>query len=71
MFRDQSGRVGCLELHCPHRGTSLEFVLIAEKGIRCCYHGWLMDVNGRILDTPGARRQHTERPAVAWGLPDA
>jgi hypothetical protein len=29
VFRDQSGAVGLLELHCPHRGTSLEFGLIA------------------------------------------
>ena len=34
VFRDQSGAVGLLELHCPHRGTSLEFGLISEKGIR-------------------------------------
>ncbi|MGH8055994.1 MAG: Rieske 2Fe-2S domain-containing protein, partial [Candidatus Entotheonellia bacterium] len=53
VFRDKSGQVGCLELHCPHRGTSLEFGLIAEKGIRCCYHAWQIDVDGRILDTPG------------------
>jgi Rieske [2Fe-2S] domain len=45
VFRDKSGQVGCLELHCPHRGTSLEFGLISEKGIRCCYHGSLMDVD--------------------------
>ena len=30
VFRDQRGRVGLLELHCPHRGTSLEFGLIGE-----------------------------------------
>jgi len=53
VFRDQSGRVGCLELHCPHRGTSLEFGLISERGIRCCYHGWLFDVDGTIRETPG------------------
>ncbi len=41
-FRDKSGAVGLLELHCPHRGTSLEFGLVSEKGIRCCYHGWLL-----------------------------
>jgi nitrite reductase/ring-hydroxylating ferredoxin subunit len=52
-FRDRSGAVGLLELHCPHRGTSLEFGLISEKGIRCCYHGWLFDVDGTILETPG------------------
>jgi phenylpropionate dioxygenase-like ring-hydroxylating dioxygenase large terminal subunit len=53
LFRNQSGRVGVLELHCPHRGTSLEFGLVSERGIRCCYHGWLFDVDGRILETPG------------------
>jgi hypothetical protein len=41
-FRDRRGAVGLLELHCPHRGTSLEFGLISERGIRCCYHGWLL-----------------------------
>src|SRR6266851_1580584 len=38
-FRDKSGAIGLLELHCPHRGSSLEFGLISEKGIRCRYHG--------------------------------
>src|SRR5580704_15513391 len=27
-FRDKSGAIGLLELHCPHRGTSLEFGLV-------------------------------------------
>jgi phenylpropionate dioxygenase-like ring-hydroxylating dioxygenase large terminal subunit len=51
-FRDLSGDVGLLDRHCPHRGTSLEFGLISEHGIRCCYHGWLFDVDGTILDVP-------------------
>jgi phenylpropionate dioxygenase-like ring-hydroxylating dioxygenase large terminal subunit len=53
VFHDKSGQMRCLELHCPDRGTSLEFGLIAEKGIRCCYHTWLIGVDGRILNTPG------------------
>jgi nitrite reductase/ring-hydroxylating ferredoxin subunit len=53
VFRDLSGAAGLLELHCPHRGTSLEFGLIDAKGIRCCYHGWLFAVDGAILETPG------------------
>ena len=52
LFRDGRGQLGLLELHCSHRGTSLEFGLIEERGIRCCYHGWLFDVQGGILDTP-------------------
>jgi phenylpropionate dioxygenase-like ring-hydroxylating dioxygenase large terminal subunit len=67
VFRDKSGQVGCLELHCPHRGTSLEFGLIAEKGIRCCYHGWLMDVDGRILDTPGEPADSTLKDRLCHG----
>ena len=53
VFRDFSGRIGAVEAHCPHRGTSLEYGLVSERGIRCCYHGWLMDVDGTILETPG------------------
>jgi len=52
-FRDGRGEVGLLERHCCHRGTSLEFGLVGARGIRCCYHGWLFDVDGRILETPG------------------
>lgn len=52
-FRDKSGRVGLLHRHCSHRGTSLEFGIPSQKGIRCCYHGWLYDIDGTVLETPG------------------
>jgi phenylpropionate dioxygenase-like ring-hydroxylating dioxygenase large terminal subunit len=45
--------VGVLHLHCAHRGTSLEYGIPVERGIRCCYHGWVYDVDGRCLETPG------------------
>ncbi|MFT4563223.1 MAG: phenylpropionate dioxygenase-like ring-hydroxylating dioxygenase large terminal subunit [Gammaproteobacteria bacterium] len=51
-FRDRSGRVGVLDRHCCHRGTSLEYGIIQQHGIRCCYHGWQFDVDGSILETP-------------------
>ena len=53
VFRDGGGRLGLLHRHCIHRGTSLEFGIVADQGIRCCYHGWQFDVDGTILDTPG------------------
>jgi nitrite reductase/ring-hydroxylating ferredoxin subunit len=53
LFRDGRGEIGLLELHCAHRGTSLEFGMVERCGIRCCYHGWLYDVDGKILETPG------------------
>jgi 5,5'-dehydrodivanillate O-demethylase oxygenase subunit len=53
LFRDENGKVGLLALHCSHRGTSLEFGHIEDGGLRCCYHGWLFDVEGRVLEMPG------------------
>jgi nitrite reductase/ring-hydroxylating ferredoxin subunit len=56
VFRDRAGRNGVLHLHCAHRGTSLEYGIPLERGIRCCYHGWVYDVDGRCLETPGEPR---------------
>jgi nitrite reductase/ring-hydroxylating ferredoxin subunit len=67
VFRDQSGAVGLLHLHCPHRGTSLEYGLIGAKGIRCCYHGWLLDVDGAILETPGEPADSTLKDRLCHG----
>jgi phenylpropionate dioxygenase-like ring-hydroxylating dioxygenase large terminal subunit len=53
LFRDGRGEIGLLDLHCSHRGTSLEFGMVQNCGIRCCYHGWVYDVDGRVLETPG------------------
>ena len=66
-FRDGSGAVGLLELHCPHRGTSLEFGLVGPKGIRCCYHGWLFGVDGAILETPGEPADSTLKDRLCHG----
>tara|TARA_Y100001934_G_scaffold272518_2_gene360929 strand:- start:1219 stop:2592 length:1374 start_codon:yes stop_codon:yes gene_type:complete len=52
-FRDNSGEVGILHRHCSHRGTSLEYGIVSEGGLRCCYHGWLFAPDGTILETPG------------------
>jgi phenylpropionate dioxygenase-like ring-hydroxylating dioxygenase large terminal subunit len=67
VFRDKRGEVGVLELHCPHRGTSLEFGLVSARGIRCCYHGWLFDVTGRILETPGEPADSTLKARLCHG----
>jgi phenylpropionate dioxygenase-like ring-hydroxylating dioxygenase large terminal subunit len=52
LFRDRTGRPGLLYPRCMHRGTTLYYGRVEEQGIRCCYHGWLFDVEGRCLDQP-------------------
>ncbi len=51
-FRDTSGKVGLLAENCPHRGASLFFGRNEEGGLRCVYHGWKYDVEGRCVDMP-------------------
>src|SRR5258706_9496351 len=51
-FRDTNGRVGLIEPHCAHRGTSLFFGRNEECGLRCIHHGWKYDVDGKCVEMP-------------------
>src|SRR5438105_1657521 len=52
VFRDGNGKLGMLDLLCCHRMTSLKYGRVEQNGIRCCYHGWLFDAQGKCLDQP-------------------
>lgn len=52
LFRDKTGRPGLVYPHCAHRGSSLYYGKVEERGIRCCYHGWLFDVEGHCVEQP-------------------
>src|SRR5262245_23134657 len=49
-FRDTRGRVGLLDEYCPHRRASLFFGRNEECGLRCVFHGWKYDADGRCVD---------------------
>lgn len=53
LFRDQQGRLGLLDRDCPHRGADLAYGRLEDGGLRCLFHGWLFDVDGNCLQTPG------------------
>lgn len=55
LFRDTTGRVGLLNDRCAHRGASLCYGRVEDRGISCAYHGWLFDTAGNILETPPER----------------
>ena len=64
LFRDGGGELGLLELHCSHRGTSLEFGRVEDNGIRCCYHGWLYDRRGKCLEQPAEPEDSTFKDRI-------
>jgi phthalate 4,5-dioxygenase oxygenase subunit len=51
-FRDSAGRVGIFDHRCPHRCASLFLGRNEGGGIRCVYHGWKFDVDGRCVEMP-------------------
>jgi nitrite reductase/ring-hydroxylating ferredoxin subunit len=70
LFRDGQGRAGLVWPRCAHRGTSLYYGKVEARGIRCCYHGWLYDVQGHCLEQPceeggGPRRDKVRQPWYA------
>jgi 5,5'-dehydrodivanillate O-demethylase len=52
LYKDLSGRYGLIDRHCPHRRADLSYGWVEETGIRCSYHGWLMDETGQCVEQP-------------------
>lgn len=56
-FRDSKGRLGVVGEFCPHRKVSLAFGRNEDCGLRCLYHGWKVDVEGNVLETPSEPKE--------------
>src|SRR5690348_15606395 len=69
LFRDKSGNVGLLADRCAHRGASLCYGRVEERGISCAYHGWLYDTGGNILETPPERNDAIMRTVKQVSYP--
>jgi 5,5'-dehydrodivanillate O-demethylase len=52
LYRDLSGHFGLLDRHCPHRRADLSYGFVESRGLRCNYHGWRFDADGRCLEQP-------------------
>jgi 5,5'-dehydrodivanillate O-demethylase len=51
-YRDLAGEVRVVVEQCPHRGASLAYGYVEPAGLRCAYHGWLFDSEGRCVERP-------------------
>ena len=52
LFRDEQARIGLIDRACPHRGADMAYGRLEDGGLRCAFHGWLFDADGKCLDTP-------------------
>ncbi|MGA1027148.1 MAG: cryptochrome/photolyase family protein, partial [Lutimaribacter sp.] len=53
LFRDETGALGLIGRHCPHRGADMCFGRLEDNGLRCPFHGWHFDRSGQCIEQPG------------------
>ena len=52
LYKDKSGTIGLIDRFCPHRRVDLSYGIPEENGLRCMYHGWMMDETGQCIEQP-------------------
>lgn len=70
LFRDGHGRPVALEDRCPHRGAPLSSGRCQAGTIRCPYHGWRFDGEGKNVEIPALRRAEAHRTVPAYPTHD-
>ena len=64
LYKDRSGSLGLIDESCPHRRVNLLYGIPEEKGLRCPYHGWLMDETGQCIEMPAEAPDSTFKDRV-------
>ncbi len=52
LYKDRGGTFGLVDRHCPHRSADMSYGFVEPCGLRCNYHGWLFDHDGRCIEQP-------------------
>lgn len=52
LFRGQDNKVRALDAYCPHMGTHLGVGKVVGNEIRCFFHHWRFNENGKCTDIP-------------------
>ena len=56
-WRDEAGKVGCLQDRCVHRGAELSAGDVVDGHLQCPFHGFEYDPSGRVRVIPANGRQ--------------
>ena len=60
LYKDMNGTFGLVDRHCAHRSADMSYGFVEQCGLRCNYHGWLFDRDGRCIEQPYEDVAHPE-----------
>ena len=63
-YRGEAGGVHVVADLCPHRQTQLFLGWVEGNDIRCFYHGWKFDPQGRCVEQPAESAAYKDRIAI-------
>ena len=52
IFKTKTGEIGVTEDRCCHRNVNLSLGYVDGEQIKCSYHGWGYDIEGKCVDIP-------------------
>jgi phenylpropionate dioxygenase-like ring-hydroxylating dioxygenase large terminal subunit/putative sterol carrier protein len=66
-FRGESGKACVIDAYCPHLGAHLAYGGVIEgECVRCPFHGWKFDGQGRCVEVPYSDRIPPKAAIDAW-----
>ncbi len=69
LFRDAEGTARVLDAHCRHLGAHLGYGgTVDEGGLRCPFHGWLWNGDGRCTEIPYAAKVPKGAQIGSWSV---
>src|SRR5262245_16141270 len=64
LYRGESGQAFLVEARCPHRGTQLSSAWVTGDALRCFYHGWKFESDGRCSEQPAEGSLFCDKVAI-------
>jgi 5,5'-dehydrodivanillate O-demethylase len=64
LYRGESGEVFLVEARCPHRGMQLSAGWVEGDGLRCFYHGWKYESDGRCSEQPADESRFCDKISI-------
>lgn len=66
VWRSSSGQVRIFDAHCPHMGAHLAQGKVDGESLRCFFHNWRFEADGRCSDIPCLAKPGPTVRARAW-----